>query len=295
MSNFWSCYIIALTVVFLSLITWLLFATRKGQNPDQTENTTGHAYDGIEELDNPLPRWWFMLFVATLVFTVIYLILYPGLGKYPGLRGWTQVSQYEQEVERAETQFAPIYAKYRDMPIEEVARDEEARRIGQRLFATNCSVCHGSDARGAYGFPNLTDHDWLWGGEPEQILTTITQGRQAAMPAWLPVIGEEGVRSAAAYVRSLSGLEADSKDVEKGKQIFATNCVACHGPDAKGNHLQGAPNLTDETWLYGSSVQQVEHTIRSGRNGHMPSHAHLGEDKLHMLASYVYSLSLDDK
>lgn len=291
MSNFWHWYIIVLTVVFLVLITWLLFATRKGQQPDQTTQTMGHAYDGIEEYDNPLPRWWFMLFIATLVFSVIYLILYPGMGKFPGVLGWTQINQYEREVERAETQFEPIFAKYRDMPIEEVAQDDEALRIGQRLFATNCSVCHGADARGAFGFPNLTDNDWLWGGEPEQILTTLRQGRQASMAAWLPVIGEQGVRNAAGYVRSLSGLDAEGTDVEAGRQIFATNCVACHGPDAKGNHLLGAPNLTDDVWLYGSSMLQVQHSIRAGRFGNMPAQAHLGDDRLHMLASYVYSLS----
>lgn len=295
MSNFWSGYIIALTVVFLVLITWLLFATRKGQRPDQTDSTTGHEYDGIAELDNPLPRWWFMLFIATLVFTVIYLILYPGMGKWPGVLGWTQINQYEREVVRAEEQFAPIFSRYTSMPIEDVARDEEARRIGQRLFATNCSVCHGSDARGAFGFPNLTDNDWLWGGKPEQILTTLQHGRQAAMAAWLPVIGEQGVRNVAGYVRSLSGLESEGVDIEAGQQVFASNCVACHGPDGKGNPLLGAPNLTDDIWLYGSSMLQVQHTIRAGRNGNMPSQAHLGEDKLHMLAAYVYSLSLEDK
>ena len=293
MSNFWSWYIIVLTVVFLVLITWLLFATRKGQKPDQTTQTMGHAFDGIEEYDNPLPRWWFMLFVATLVFTVIYLILYPGMGKFPGVLGWTQVNQYEREVERAETQFAPIFAKYRELPIAEVAQDEEARRIGQRLFATNCSVCHGSDARGSFGFPDLTDNDWLWGGEPEQILTTLKQGRQATMAAWLPVIGEEGVRNTAGYVRHLAGLESEGVDIEAGKKVFDVNCVACHGPDGKGNHLLGAPNLTDDIWLYGSSMLQVQHTIRAGRNGNMPAQAHLGDDKLHMLAAYVYSLSQD--
>lgn len=294
MSNFWSWYIIVLTVVFLVLITWVLFATRKGQRPDQTNDTTGHAYDGIEELDNPLPRWWFMLFVATMVFSVIYLILYPGMGKFPGVLGWTQVNQYEREVERAETQFAPIFAKYRDMPIEEVAKDDAALRIGQRLFATNCSVCHGADARGAFGFPDLTDNDWLWGGEPEQILTTLRQGRQATMAAWLPVIGESGVRNTAGYIRSLSGLDPEDTDVEAGRAVFATNCVACHGPDAKGNHLLGAPNLTDDVWLYGSSMLQVQHSIRAGRNGNMPAQAHLGDDRLHMLASYVYSLSQNE-
>ncbi len=295
MSNFWSWYIIALTTVFLILVTWLLLATRKGQKTDETTQTTGHAYDGIEELDNPLPRWWFMLFVATIIYSIIYLILYPGMGKFPGVLGWTQVGQYEREVERAEAQFAPIFAKYTKLSIAEVAKDEEANRIGQRLFATNCSVCHGSDARGAFGFPNLTDNDWIWGGEPEQIMDTLLKGRQAAMPAWLAVIGEEGVRNTAGYVRHLSGLESEGIDIESGKQVFSTTCATCHGPDGKGNSLLGAPDLTDDVWLYGSSMLQVQHSIRAGRNGNMPAQAHLGEDKLHMLAAYVYSLSLKDK
>ncbi|QJD57796.1 cytochrome-c oxidase, cbb3-type subunit III [Pseudomonas sp. gcc21] len=294
MSNFWSGYIIALTTVFLILITWLLFATRKGQKADHTDQTTGHSFDGIEEYDNPLPRWWFMLFVATIVFSVVYLVLYPGMGKWKGVLGWTQVEQYQDEVERAEAQFAPIFARYVDMPVEEVARDEDAVRIGQRLFATNCSVCHGSDARGAFGFPNLSDNDWIWGGSVDQIKTTLREGRQAAMPAWLAVIGEAGVRNTAGYVRSLAGLETENVDLEAGKKVFQTNCVACHGPEGKGNPMLGAPNLTDDIWLYGSSLLQVQHTLRYGRNGNMPAQAHLGEDKIHMLASYVYSLSQEE-
>ncbi|WP_150303408.1 cytochrome-c oxidase, cbb3-type subunit III [Pseudomonas saliphila] len=294
MSNFWSGYIIALTTVFLILITWLLFATRKGQHSDQTDQTTGHSFDGIEEYDNPLPRWWFMLFVATIVFSVVYLVLYPGMGKWKGVLGWTQIEQYQDEVDRAEEQFAPIFARYVDMPVEEVARDEDAVRIGQRLFATNCSVCHGSDARGAFGFPNLADNDWIWGGSPEQIKTTLNEGRQAAMPAWLAVIGEAGVRNTAGYVRSLAGLESENVDLEAGRKIFQTNCVACHGPEGKGNPMLGAPNLADDIWLYGSSMLQVQHTLRFGRNGNMPAQAHLGEDKIHMLTAYVYSLSQED-
>lgn len=294
MTNFWSGYIIALTTVFLILITWLLFATRKGQKADQTDQTTGHAFDGIEEYDNPLPRWWFILFVATIVFTVVYLVLYPGMGKWKGVLGWTQITQYEDEVARAEEQFAPIFARYVDMPIEEVAGDDDAVRIGQRLFATNCSVCHGSDARGAFGFPNLADDEWIWGGSPEQIKTTLREGRQAAMPAWLAVIGEAGIRNTAGYVRSLAGLESDNYDREAGQQVFQTNCVACHGPDGTGNQMLGAPDLTDDVWLYGSSMLQVQHTLRYGRNGNMPAQAHLGEDKIHMLTAYVYSLSQED-
>lgn len=291
MSNFWSGYIIVLTLIMLGLTLWLMFATRKGQRPEETDETLGHSFDGIEEYDNPLPRWWFMLFLATIVFAVIYLILYPGLGKFPGILGWTQQGQYEEEVAAAREQFAPIFANYADMTVEQVAQDEDALRIGQRLYAINCSVCHGSDARGAFGFPNLTDNDWIWGGQPEQIKTTLNQGRQAAMPAWLAVIGDEGVRSTAAYVRQMAGLETEGVDTTLGAQVFNTNCVACHGPDGKGNQLLGSPNLTDDVWLYGSSMLQVQQTLRYGRNGNMPSQAHLGEDKIHMLAAYVYSLS----
>lgn len=291
MTNFWSGYIIVLTVTTLALIVWLIFATRKGQRPDTTEETMGHDFDGIEEYDNPLPRWWFMLFVATIVFGLAYLALYPGLGKFPGVLGWTQVSQYEAEVERAEARFAPIFARYAEMPVEEVAKDEEALRIGQRLFATNCSVCHGSDARGSFGFPNLTDNDWIWGGSADQIRTTLMQGRQAAMPAWQQVLGDDGIRNTAAYVRHLSGLETENVDLEAGKQHFQTVCAACHGPEGKGNPMLGAPNLTNDTWLYGSTMTQVQHTLRYGRNGHMPVQAHLGDDRIHILTAYVLSLS----
>lgn len=294
MSNFWSGYIIVLTLIMLALTLWLIFATRKGQRPEETEETLGHSFDGIEEYDNPLPRWWFMLFLATIVFSVIYLILYPGLGKFPGVLGWTQVGQYEEEVADAREQYAPIFANYADMTVEQVAQDQDALRIGQRLYAINCSVCHGSDARGAYGFPNLTDNEWIWGGTPEQIRTTLNQGRQAAMPAWLAIIGDDGVRSTAAYVREMAGLETDGVDTTLGAQVFNTNCVACHGPEGKGNALIGSPNLTDDVWLYGSSMLQIQQTLRYGRNGNMPSQAHLGEDKIHMLTAYVYSLSQGD-
>ncbi|PAU65571.1 cytochrome-c oxidase, cbb3-type subunit III [Pseudomonas sp. PIC25] len=307
MTTFWSWYVTLLTVGTLLALTWLIFATRKGQRKEATEETLGHAFDGIEEYDNPLPKWWFMLFVATLVFAVGYLVLYPGLGNWKGLmpgyqdanefaskeKGWTGVHQWEKEMAKAEEQYGPLYAKYAAMPIEEVAKDEKALKMGGRLFASNCSVCHGSDAKGAYGFPNLTDNDWLYGGEAETIKTTIMQGRQAAMPAWKDVIGEEGIKNVAGYVRSLSGLKnPEGLDVAAGQEIFKANCVACHGPEGKGTHAMGAPNLTDKVWLYGSSFAQVQQTLRYGRNGRMPAQEeHLGNDKVHLLAAYVYSLS----
>lgn len=300
MTSFWSWYVTLLSLGTIAALVWLLLATRKGQRRDSTEETVGHSYDGIEEYDNPLPRWWFMLFVATVVFALGYLALYPGLGNWKGLLpgyegGWTQVKEWQREVDRANEQYGPLYAKFAAMPVEQVAQDPQALKMGGRLFASNCSVCHGSDAKGAYGFPNLTDHDWLYGGEPETIKTTILGGRQAVMPAWKDVIGEEGIRHVAGYVRSLSGRdvpEGIDSDIEQGQKIFAANCVVCHGPDAKGIQAMGAPNLTDNVWLYGSSFGQIQQTLRYGRNGRMPAQeAILGNDKVHLLAAYVYSLS----
>lgn len=300
MTTFWSWYVSILSLGTIAALTWLLFATRKGQRPDNVEETTGHSYDGIEEYDNPLPRWWFMLFVATIIFALGYLVLYPGLGNWKGILpgyedGWTGVNQWKKEMAKADEQYGPLFAKYAAMPLEDVAQDEQALKMGSRLFASNCSVCHGSDAKGSYGFPNLTDNDWLYGDDPETIKTTILHGRQAAMPAWKDVIGEEGVKNTTAYVRSLAGLkhpEGIAVDLAAGQKIFQTNCAVCHGPDGKGLQALGAPNLTDRVWLYGSSFAQVQQSIRHGRNGQMPAQeAFLGNDKVHLLAAYVYSLS----
>ncbi|MCQ4242599.1 cytochrome-c oxidase, cbb3-type subunit III [Stutzerimonas stutzeri] len=300
MTSFWSWYITLLSLGTIAALVWLLLATRKGQRHESTEETVGHSYDGIEEYDNPLPRWWFMLFVGTVIFALGYLVLYPGLGNWKGILpgyegGWTQVKEWQREMDRANEQYGPLYAKFASMPVEEVAKDPQALKMGGRLFASNCSVCHGSDAKGAYGFPNLTDNEWLWGGEPETIKTSILAGRQAAMPGWLNVIGEDGIRNVTGYVLSLSGRdtpEGINIDIEQGQKIFASTCVACHGPEGKGTQAMGAPDLTDNVWLYGSSFGQIQQTLRYGRNGRMPAQEEiLGNDKVHLLAAYVYSLS----
>ena len=298
MTSFWNWYVVVLTSGTILAITWLIFATRKGQRSDTTDQTVGHVYDGIEEYDNPLPRWWFMLFVGTILFAVGYLVLYPGMGNWKGILpgydgGWTSTKQYDREIVKADEKYGPIFAKYAAMSIEDVAKDEDALKMGGRLFASHCSVCHGSDAKGAHGFPNLTDNDWIWGGEPATIKATILNGRIAAMPGWEAALGNEGVKNVTGYVRSLSGLKnPEGLDLEAGQQSYNTMCVACHGPKAKGNPLMGAPNLSDRIWLYGSSFAQVQQTIRYGRNGQMPAQADfLGNDKVHLLAAYVYSLS----
>ncbi len=298
MTSFWSWYVVILTTGTLLALTWLIFATRKGQRSDTTDQTVGHVYDGIEEYDNPLPRWWFMLFVGTIIFAVGYLVLYPGMGNWKGILpgydgGWTSTKQYEREITKADDKYGPIFSKYAAMSIEEVAKDEQALKMGGRLFASNCSVCHGSDAKGSHGFPNLTDNEWIWGGDTETIKLTIMKGRNAAMPGWEAALGNDGIKNVTGYVRSLSGLKnPEGVDLEAGQKSFNTMCVACHGADAKGNPMLAAPNLSDRIWLYGSSFAQVQQTIRHGRNGQMPAQEDfLGNDKVHLLAAYVYSLS----
>ncbi|WP_296234569.1 cytochrome-c oxidase, cbb3-type subunit III [Pseudomonas sp. UBA4617] len=304
MTTFWSTYISVLTLGSLIGLTWLLLGTRKGQSNSTTDQTMGHSFDGIEEYDNPLPKWWFWLFVGTLVFSVGYLILYPGLGNWKGIlpgyeNGWTGANEWQKEMAKADARFGPIFAKYAAMPVEEVAKDPQALKMGSRLFASNCSVCHGSDAKGAYGFPNLTDQSWRWGGDAETIKASIMNGRHGVMPAWAEVIGEQGVADVAAFVLSDLGQrslpEGAKADAAKGKAIFAANCVACHGPEGKGTPAMGAPDLTHpQAFIYGSSFAQLQQTIRYGRQGQMPAQAEIqGNDKVHLLAAYVYSLSQD--
>ncbi|WP_459206126.1 cytochrome-c oxidase, cbb3-type subunit III [Pseudomonas sp. MLB6B] len=320
MTTLWSLYVSVLTLGTLVGLTWLLLSTRKGQREDTTEDTVGHAFDGIEEYDNPLPRWWFWLFVATLVFAVGYLVLYPGLGNWRGIlpgyayldndkrtefatgdSGWSGVHEWEKEMARANARFGPLYAKYAAMPVEAVAQDPKALQMGARLFASNCSVCHGSDAKGAFGFPNLTDDVWRWGGEPDTIKASILNGRHGVMPGWAAVIGDQGVADVSAFV--LTGLngrrlpEGANADAGNGQKLFSANCVACHGAEGKGTPMLGAPDLTrPAAFIYGSSFAQLQQTIRYGRQGQMPAQAQLqGNDKVHVLAAYVYSLSHPSK
>ena len=300
LSTFWQVWIVAIVLGSMIGCGLLIMYTSKGQRKEETDQTTGHAYDGIEELDNPLPRWWVFMFWGTIVFGFGYLSAY-GLGNYDGWLTvtvddqevtWTSTNQWKAEVQAFDKEIAPLYAEYRATDIAELAMNEDALQTGQRLYKSNCSVCHGTAAKGAQGFPNLTDNDWLYGGTPENIKQTIMYGRQAAMPAWASVLGNEGVGEMAQYVRSLSGLEHSAEAAEKAAPKFQQLCMACHGADGKGNQLVGAPNLTDEIWLYGGATKQIEFTLKHGRNGKMPAQAEiLGEDKVHVLSAYIYSLS----
>lgn len=304
MSTFWSCWIVGLTLTNLALLFWLLMANRKRAvvvDESGEVKTTGHVYDGIEEYDNPLPRWWFYMFLATFIFTAAYLVIYPGLGNYKGLKfwsdggTWTATSQLKDEQSQAQLQYDATFGAFAKTPIEELAKNPVAMKMGYRVFVNNCAVCHGSDAGGNFGYPNLSDKDWLFGGTPDRIKETITLGRQGGMPAWGPILGETNVANVAEFVLKQAGREHDAAKAELGATVFSQNCVACHNADGKGNHQVGAPNLTDNIWLYGGEPQDIRQTIRVGRAGVMPAHANtLKPERIHLLAAYVYSLSQDE-
>lgn len=316
MSSFWSAWIIVLTLAFLVFIIWLLRWNMSNYTGIKEGELMDHEFDGIVEINNPLPRWWMILFWVTIVWGFIYLALFPGLGNFQGLLGWSSsnqdvrsledsraateahreaglIVQYDREVQAAEEEFGPIFAALSDRPIPELAKDEDAVEIGQRLFLQNCAQCHGSNAMGGKGFPNLTDDDWLYGGSPEDIKTSLIQGRRGQMPAFDGQFNDQQITELATYVLSLSGRKVDPELASAGKKNFAV-CSACHGMDGKGNQQLGAPNLTDNIWLYGGSQAAIEETLHNGRNGVMPAWIDiLGEDKIHVISAYVYGLSND--
>jgi cytochrome c oxidase cbb3-type subunit 3 len=235
--------------------------------------------------------WWVGLFVATIAFGVVYLAYYPGLGNFAGLGTWTAASQLDEDARQYDERFAPLYARLGAMPADALLADDQARQIGRRLFMNNCATCHGTSARGAFGFPDLTDAEWLWGGDFETIKATITAGRYAAMPPWVGALGENGVTDMANYVASLSGQTHDATAAARAAPQFVTFCAACHGRDGRGMPTVGAPDLTNSIWLYGGTVDQIAFTIRNGRGGHMPAQESvLSREKIHVLAGYVASL-----
>jgi len=294
MSGSWSAYVIALAVINLAACAWLLFVNRKTSADESGEESElQHTFDGIGELNTPLPGWWTWLFIGTLGAAVVYLVLYPGLGRLPGALGWTSDGQWREEVARADARYGPIYAAYYERSIPDLLGERRAVEMGGRLFANNCPVCHGSDAGGGPGFPNRSDGDWIYGGTPERIVETITKGRNAAMPAWAAALGgEPGVKTMAQYVLGLGGRAHDAEQAAKAAPNFAMICAACHGKDGTGNQQIGSPNLTDDIWLFGGRVEDIEYSIRNGRMSKMPAHGELlGNEKIHLLALYVYSLS----
>ncbi|MES2825763.1 MAG: cytochrome-c oxidase, cbb3-type subunit III [Pseudomonadota bacterium] len=313
MSNFWSLWIVVLTIANLLLILWVLLANRKLAVVDEGHphtgegaeaktdevSTTGHVYDGIEEYNNPLPRWWFYMFIATIVYSVGYLIVYPGLGAYEGLslgdnNAWTSTSQLAAEQFQAQAQYEATFGEFAKTVIPELAENATAMKMGYRLFLNNCALCHGADGSGNLGYPNLTDKDWLYGGSPEQIKDSIVLGRKAMMPAWSATLGEARIANVAEFVLSLAGREHDEAKAKLGAPVFSSNCAGCHGSDGKGLQQLGAPNLTDAVWLYGGEPNELRQTLRNGRSGVMPAHEQmLKPERIHLLAAYVYSLSTE--
>jgi len=290
-SGFWQWYIFILVVLSIAACFVLISWMSRGKKPSKVE-TMGHEWDGIEELNNPLPMWWLYMFYITLFFGIGYLLLYPGSGVFGGAFKWSETGQYEQEMRVAEQKYGPLFEKYRTQDLATVAANTEALNMGKRLYMTYCTGCHGSDAGGGPGYPNLRDSDWLYGGAPEQIKASILNGRSGAMPPWGAALGQEGVFNVSEYVISLSGRKAGVDAAAAGKEKFQQVCAACHGADGKGNQALGAPNLTDNIWLYGGSQAAIMKTISEGRNGRMPAHGEfLGEAKVHLLAAYIWSLS----
>jgi cytochrome c oxidase cbb3-type subunit III len=269
---------------------WLIWWTALKRPGEVAEGEVKeHVWDeDLRERNNPMPRWWLILFFLTIGFAFLYFLLYPAFGR--GVLGWSEDRQYREEVEHAQRQYAPIYAAFAGHSVVELARDRKAVALGRSLFATYCINCHGSDARGAPGFPDLTDNDWLYGGAPENIVQSITNGREGVMPPLGAVLGPQGVDEVEAYVLALSGRPEPADKVAAGKTRFVL-CAACHGPDGKGNPVIGSKNLTDDIWNYGGSPATIRKTIMEGRHGRMPAHKWLGDDKIRLLAAYVYSLS----
>lgn len=288
-------FIIILTSLNIIGACWLMLAMRKRGTGDAgpSAETTGHVWDGdLGEYNNPLPRWWLWLFFISVAFAIVYLVLYPGFGNFGGRLGWTSANQHAEIQRSAEAQAQQVFARFKGKSIEELRADPAAHSVGRNLFANNCAQCHGADGYGNTGFPNLADRDWLYGGAPEQVEATIAGGRTGVMIAWQDVLGKEGLEDVVSYVLSLSGRSVPAGNLDNGKALFMTNCIACHGPDGKGNQALGAPDLTDQIWLYGGSVDAIRTSIANGRQGQMPAHlSRLGEDRVRLLAAYVLSLS----
>jgi cytochrome c oxidase cbb3-type subunit 3 len=294
MSNFWNWTVSIIVILHMLAYLWLLYATskKKVETKNDEDNTTGHVWDeDLTEYNNPLPRWWLWLFVITIIFSGAYLYLYPGLGNYQGSLDWSQTGQYQANQEKLMASRNKIYSSFIDKPNDELVKDSAALKVGRKLFAMNCSQCHGSDAEGAVGFPNLADNDWNYGGEFEQIKTSIAEGRKGVMPPFASILQEDGVKQVAAYVRSLSENNQRADLVKEGHEKYKMICSSCHGDDAKGKDVFGAPNLADNIWLHGSS-DIIEMVLTEGLNANMPAHKHLLDDNsIKLVTAYVYSLS----
>lgn len=300
MSAFWHWFVVIITLAFTAAMVWLFVSTGRTQVQSQAHDehgeTTGHVWDeDLREYNNPMPRWWLWLFYGTVIFSLGYLVLYPGLGRWDGTLGWSQQGQYEEQMARAAAAFEENFSELVDQPVSELVDNDQALRMGRNIFAHNCSTCHGSDARGAEGYPDLTDGHWIWGGEPERVLQSIVNGRQAVMPGFGDALGDQGVTRTAVYVQKLAGKSVDATMAAAGERNYQQNCASCHGPEGKGNVQLGAPDLTSGVYTYGGDLDSLRHTIRNGRNGVMPAQEELiGQARSKLVAAYVLSLGGED-
>lgn len=296
-SNFWPYFIAITSLVGIVACSWLAWhygreKLWKAQAEQDAEHQ--HVWDGdLYELNNAPPRWWLWMFHLTVVFSLGYLVLYPGLGDYEGTLGWTQQGQHDAQRAAFDARSADLYAEFAKLTPEELANNPRAVSVGSSLFLNTCAQCHGSDARGSRGFPNLTDQDWLYGGDVEALRTSIAKGRHGLMPPMGAAVGNANdVRNVAAYVLSLSGSPTDAARAALGRPLFANTCAACHGAEGKGNTALGAPNLTDKTWLYGGSQADIIDAIMNGRQGSMPAHEErLTPQQIDLLVAYVLKTS----
>jgi len=295
MTTFWSAYIFALTGITIFGLVALIHLTRKMPGSSDPEETTGHVFDGIEEYNKPMPKWWLNMFWFTIVFGIGYIIYYP-VGNWKGIGNWTSEKQLADETAKHNSKYGEIFERFADIPVEELKNNKQAVRMGQQVFLNNCALCHGQTAQGYYGFPNLADDDWLYGHSGTDIKMSIANGRRGQMPAWKDTLGTQGVSAVTEYVLKLSDNEHDSDQAAQGQVIYSQMCIACHGAEGKGLAALGAPNLTDNIWLYDIAGQDLRRdiitTLNNGRAGNMPAwNSILGEQKVHLLAGYIYSLS----
>lgn len=291
-------FIIVFTVVNILAALWLLWYTSKKRQGDDdlgadAKHTTGHVWDeDLKEYNNPLPRWWLNLFYLTVAFSAVYLIVFPGMGDFTGTLNWSSKTEHDREASRIRERQLAAYAPFQGKDVAALAADEAATLMGQKVFLAHCATCHGSDARGSRGFPNLLDGEWLYGDEPAAIVASVRDGRVGNMPAWGAVLGADGVRDVVAYVQQLSGQPHDAKAAARGQSHYQNLCVACHGPTGAGNPALGAPNLTDAHWLYGGDVDSLTQSIAQGRNGVMPAHKDkLDPEQILLVAAWIHAES----
>jgi len=290
MSAFWNWFVVALVAASIIGCLWLLFANARGT---PGEGTTGHVWDDdLREYNNPLPRWWLNMFILTIVFGVAYLVIFPGLGNYAGNQGWSQSRQLEAGLAKVRAQRETVYSRLGDRDIAALSRDPAVIALGRDVFLNNCAGCHGADARGARGFPNLADRDWLYGGSPEAIVASITDGRQGQMPYFNGMIAPEVADDLFDTVKHWSDPQFSAMRRANAMKQFAISCAACHGADGRGNQALGAANLTDSIWLHGGSREHIRETILFGRKSAMPAHRDLlSANDIRVVSGYVYSLS----